>query len=254
MPKQRWLPTITAVFVTSLITSNVIAVKLIAAGPFILPAAILIFPISYIFGDILTEVYGYARARRVIWIGFFCNLLAVLAIWVSIEIPPAPFWKMGFFESASSSQRAYEAIFRFTPRILAASFVAYLFGEFLNSFVMAKMKIATAGRHLWSRTIGSTLVGQLADSGIFISLAFYGIVPPAALWSLVVTQWLTKTAYEGLITPFTYIVVNHLKRVENEDYYDRKTNFSPFMWGTESAPHPGEDASPPSAGREGSAP
>jgi hypothetical protein len=231
MPKQRWLPTITAVFVTSLIISNIIAVKLISVGPFILPAAILIFPISYIFGDILTEVYGYARARRVIWIGFGCNLLAVLVIWASIELPPAPFWKMDFFDSARSSQQAYEAIFRFTPRILAASFVAYLFGEFLNSFVMAKMKIATRGRHLWSRTIGSTLVGQLADSGIFILLAFYGTIPSAALGQMIFTQWLMKSAYEALITPLTYMVVNYLKRVEKEDYYDRGTNFNPLVLG-----------------------
>jgi len=230
MPKQRWLPIITAVFVTSLIVSNIIAAKLISVGPFFLPAAIIIFPISYIFGDILTEVYGYARARRVIWIGFSCNLLAVLVIWVSIELPPAPFWKMGGFESAQSSQQAYQAIFGFTPRILAASFVAYLFGEFLNSFVLAKMKIATSGRHLWLRTIGSTLTGQLADSGIFISLAFYGAVPLAALVRMITTQWLTKSAYEALVTPFTYLVVNYLKRVEQEDHYDRETNFSPLLW------------------------
>jgi len=230
MPKQRWLPIITAVFVTSLIVSNIIAVKLISVGPFFLPAAIIIFPISYIFGDILTEVYGYARARRVIWTGFACNLLAVLIIWVSIELPPAPFWKIGGFESSQSSQQAYQAIFGFTPRLLAASFVAYLFGEFLNSFVLAKMKIATGGRHLWLRTIGSTLMGQLADSGIFISLAFYGTIPLAALGRLIVTQWLTKTAYEALITPLTYIVVNYLKRVEQEDHYDRETNFNPLVW------------------------
>ena len=230
IPRHRWLPAITAVFVTSLIISNITAVKLISVGPFVLPAAILIFPISYIFGDILTEVYGYARARRVIWIGFGCNLLAVLIIWVSIELPPAPFWRIGSFESPQSSQQAYRAIFGFTPRILAASFVAYLVGEFLNSFVLAKMKIATRGRHLWMRTIGSTLVGQLVDSGIFILLTFYGTISSSALGPLVVTQWLMKSAYETVITPFTYIVVNYLKRVEEEDYYDRKTNFNPLTW------------------------
>jgi uncharacterized integral membrane protein (TIGR00697 family) len=230
IPRHRWLPAITAVFVTSLIISNITAVKLISVGPFVLPAAILIFPISYIFGDILTEVYGYARARRVIWIGFGCNLLAVLIIWISIELPPAPFWRIGSFESPQSSQQAYQAIFGFTPRILAASFVAYLVGEFLNSFVLAKMKIATRGRHLWMRTIASTLVGQFADSGIFITFAFYGTIPSTALGPLVVTQWLMKSAYETVITPFTYIVVNYLKRVEEEDYYDRKTNFNPLTW------------------------
>jgi uncharacterized integral membrane protein (TIGR00697 family) len=229
MPRQRWLPAITAAFVTSLIISNIIAVKLASVGPFFVPAAILIFPISYIFGDVLTEVYGYARARRVIWTGFGCNLLAVLAIWASIELPPAPFWRIGSFESSQSSQQAYQTIFGFAPRILAASFIAYLFGEFLNSFVLAKMKIATHGRHLWLRTNSSTLVGQLADSGIFILLAFYGTIPSAALGQMIFTQWLMKSAYEALITPFTYMVVNYLKRVEKEDYYDRGTNFNPLV-------------------------
>lgn len=230
MVKQRWLPTITAVFVTSLIISNIIAVKLVSVGPFFLPAGILIFPISYIFGDILTEVYGYACARRVIWIGFGCNLLAVVVIWLSIELPPAPFWRMEPFESSQSSQQAYRAIFGFTPRILAASFLAYLVGEFLNSFVLAKMKIATRGKHLWLRTIGSTVVGQLADSGVFIFMAFFGAVPTGVLGRLVTTQWLVKSAYEALVTPLTYLVVNYLKRVEHEDYFDRNTRFNPLFW------------------------
>jgi len=230
MPTQRFLPLVTAVFVTSLIIANIIAVKIVAIGALILSAAILIFPLSYIFGDILTEVYGYARARRVIWIGFGCNLLAVIVIWLSLELPPASFWKLGSFDSPQSSQQAYRAIFGFTPRILAASFIAYLVGEFLNSFVLAKMKIATRGRHLWMRTIGSTIVGQFADSGVFISLAFYGTMPKGALGELILTQWLVKSAYEALVTPFTYLAVNYLKRAEGEDYYDRKTNFNPLKW------------------------
>jgi queuosine precursor transporter len=230
MSRHRWLPLITAVFVTSLIISNIIAVKLIALGPFFLPAGILIFPISYIFGDVLTEVYGYARARRVIWIGFGCNLLAVGAIWLSIELPPAPFWKMGDLPSPEASQQAYQALFGFTPRLLGASFIAYLCGEFLNSFVMAKMKIATHGRYLWLRTIGSTVVGQLADSAIFITFSFYGIFPFPALGRMISSQWLVKVAYEALITPLTYLVANYLKRVEQEDYFDHKTNFNPLMW------------------------
>jgi queuosine precursor transporter len=230
VPSQRWLPFIAAVFVTSLIVANIIAVKIVSLGPLILSAAILIFPISYIFGDILTEVYGYARARRVIWIGFACNLLAVMVIWLSIELPPAPFWRMGSFDSPQASQQAYQAIFGFTPRILAASFIAYLVGEFLNSFVLAKMKIATQGRYLWMRTIGSTVVGQFADSVFFISVAFYGTMPKEALGELILTQWLMKSAYEALVTPFTYLAVNYLKRVEREDYYDRKTNFNPLKW------------------------
>jgi hypothetical protein len=231
MMKHRWLSSITAVFVTSLIISNIIAVKLIAIGSLVLPAAIVIFPISYIFGDILTEVYGYARARQVIWIGFGCNLLAVAAIWAGGILPPAGFWSIGSYATAADSQQAYDAIFGFAPRLLAASFAAYLAGEFLNSFVLAKLKIATAGRMLWLRTIGSTLVGQLADSGVFITLAFAGSLPGAVLIQLIVTQWLVKSAYEALITPLTYIVVNYLKRSEGEDAYDRDTDFNPLRLG-----------------------
>ena len=230
MADQRWLPAVAAVFVTSLVVSNIIAVKLVSIGPFVLPAAILIFPVSYIFGDILTEVYGYAQARRVIWIGFGCNLLAVCIFYLSIALPAAPFWRTGPFESAAASQQAYQAIFAAAPRILAASFLAYLVGEFLNSFVLAKMKITTRGRHLWMRTIGSTVVGQLADSGIFIFLAFYGTVTLDALVKMAGSQWLVKSAYETLVTPLTYLAVNFLKRAEREDFYDRNTNFSPLRW------------------------
>ena len=228
--RYRWLPAITAVFVTSLIVSNIIAVKLFYAGPVILPAAIVIFPISYIFGDVLTEVYGYARARQVIWIAFLCNLLAVVAIWISIQLPPAPFWSVGIYGSHEASQKAYEAILGFAPRLLMASFIAYLFGEYLNSYVLARMKIATNGRYLWMRTIGSTLVGQLADTGIFILLAFYGTIPVHVLSKLLISQWVIKCAYEAAATPFTYLVVGYLKRTENEDYYDRRTNFNPLAW------------------------
>ena len=223
----RWYPAIGAVFVTCLIVSNIIAVKIAAFGPFFLPAAVIIFPVSYIFGDILTEVYGYARTRQVIWTGFACNLFAVIAIWIGGELPAAPFWT-AIYRSPEEAQAAYDAILGFTPRLLAASFAAYLIGEFLNSFVLAKMKIATGGRHLWARTIGSTLLAQLADSAVFITLAFAGIFPAADIARLVVTQWLAKSAYEAAATPITYGVVNTLKRVENEDYYDRETDFSPL--------------------------
>ena len=218
---SRWFLAITAIFITCLITANITAVKLISLGGLILPAAVVIFPISYIFGDVLTEVYGYRQARLVIWLGFACNLLAVIAIWLGEILPPASFW---------NGQAAYVQILGYTPRLLAASFVAYLVGEFTNSFVLAKMKIATQGRHLWMRTIGSTLVGQLADSGFFIFLAFYGTIPLDALGRVAVNQWLVKSAYEALLTPLTYLVVNYLKRVEREDYFDRKTQFSPFRW------------------------
>lgn len=230
MNRFHWLPAITGIFVTSLIISNLIAVKLISLGPFFLPAAIIIFPISYIFGDVLTEVYGYARARQVIWIGFGCNLLAVIAIWVSIQLPPAPFWSVGPWKEPLLAQQAYAIILGFTPRLLLASFVAYLVGEFLNSFFLAKLKIITAGRHLWLRTISSTLVGQLADSGVFISLAFYGLVPMGEMGTLILTQWLLKSFYEAAVTPFTYLLVNYLKRAEGVDHFDRDTKFTPWKW------------------------
>lgn len=230
MSERRWLPAVAAIFVTSLVISNITAAKLIVLGPFYLPAAILIFPVSYIFGDILTEVYGYAQARRVIWIGFACNLLAVLVLTLSAALPAAPFWTIGAMESPEASQRAFQSVFYATPRILLASFLAYLAGELLNSFVLAKMKIATGGRHLWMRTIGSTVVGQFADSGIFILLAFYGTVPFSALLTIAASQWLVKSAYEALMTPFTYAAVGFLKRAERKDYYDRLTDFNPLRW------------------------
>ncbi len=217
-----WFVVVVAIFITCLITSNIIAVKLIAVFGLILPAAVLIFPISYITGDILTEVYGYALARRVIWLGFFCNLIVVVAIWLGMVIPPASFW---------DAQPAYERILGYTPRILAASFLAYLVGEFFNAFVMAKMKIATKGRWLWMRTIGSTLVGQGLDSLVFITLAFLGTLPAGALASAIITQWLVKSAYEAAATPFTYKAVAFLKRREGLDVYDHDTRFNPLLIG-----------------------
>lgn len=229
--REKWLPAIAAVFVTSLIISNIIAVKLFSFGPVFLPAGTIVFPISYIFGDVLTEVYGYSRARQIIWIGFGCNLFAVIIILISIQLPPASIWSL--FGSPSSSQKAYASVFGMAPRILGASFVAYLAGEFLNSYVLARMKVATRGRYLWTRTIGSTVVGQFADSTVFATAAFAGLVPGAGLVALVVSQWVVKSAYETIATPFTYWVVNFLKRSEGMDVYDRDTNFSPFVWETE---------------------
>jgi len=215
-----WFVLIVAIFTTCLITSNIIAVKLIRVFGLVLPAAIIIFPLSYLFGDILTEVYGYSQARRVIWLGFLCNLLTVVAIWLGQILPAASFWQ---------GQAAYERILGYTPRLLAASFAAYLAGEFTNSFVLAKMKIATEGRWLWTRTIGSTLAGQAIDSAIFISLAFAGTIPPAMLLTTAVTQWLVKSAYEAIVTPFTYWMVNFLKKREGRDVYDRDTRFNPLL-------------------------
>ncbi len=211
---------VAGVFITCLITANIIAVKLISIGGLILPAAIIIFPISYIFGDILTEVYGYRWARRVIWLGFFCNLLAVLAIWLGGLLPSAPVW---------GSQQAYETILGYAPRLLIASFIAYLVGEFANSFILAKMKIRTKGRWLWTRTIGSTIVGQGLDSTVFIIVAFAGTQRWGILGTMILTHWLVKTGYEVVATPFTYMVVNYLKKKESIDTYDYDTNFNPFL-------------------------
>ncbi len=212
---------VVAFFITSLITANIIAVKLVGVGPFVVPAAaIIVFPLSYIFGDILTEVYGYREARRVIWLGFLCNLLVVVAIYIGQVLPPASVW---------DAQAAYERILGFTPRLLLASFVAYLVGEFANSIVLARLKVATGGRWLWTRTISSTLVGQALDSAIFISVAFSGSVPSDALLGLIVTQWLAKSAYEVVATPLTYLVVGYLKRKEGVDVFDRDTNLNPLL-------------------------
>jgi uncharacterized integral membrane protein (TIGR00697 family) len=212
---------IVAMFVTCLITANVIAVKLVDVRGLIMPAAIIVFPLSYVIGDVLTEVYGYGRARQVIWLGFFCNLVAVLAIWAGQVLPAASFWE---------GQAAYERILGYTPRLLAASFLAYLVGEFANSYVLAKMKIATRGRWLWTRTIGSTLVGQGLDSTVFITLAFVGTIPLAGLFAAIVTQWLGKSLYEAAVTPFTYLIVGFLKREEGVDAYDHGTNFNPLSF------------------------
>jgi uncharacterized integral membrane protein (TIGR00697 family) len=217
---SRWFVVVTAIFITCLITANITAVKLINVFGLVLPAAIVIFPISYIFGDVLTEVYGYQRSRQVIWLGFLCNLIAVVAIWIGQALPPASFW---------DGQEAYVRILGYTPRLLVASFLAYLVGEFANSFVLAKMKIATEGRWLWTRTIGSTLVGQGLDSLVFITLAFAGTIPMSGLASAVVTQWLAKSAYEAIATPLTYAIVNFLKRKEQLDVYDRETRFNPLL-------------------------
>lgn len=216
---SNWFLLVAALFVTCLIVSNIIAVKLIEVAGLILPAAIIIFPISYILGDVLTEVYGYARARQVIWLGFLCNLVAIIAVTIGGQLPAAGFW---------SGQAAWDAILGYAPRILAASFIAYLIGELANAYVLARLKVAMEGRHLWVRTIGSTLVGQLLDSAVFITIAFAGVLPGEALIGAVITQWLVKSAYEALATPLTYAVVGFLKRVDDVDVYERDLHFRPF--------------------------
>ena len=211
--------TVAGLFITCLLTANTIAPKLTVAWGVVVSVAIVVFPISYIVGDVLTEVWGYAVARRVIWLGFACNALMALAIWIGGLIPPAPFWK---------GQAAWDEIFSQTPRIVAASLAAYLVGEFANSFVLARLKVATQGRWLWMRTIGSTLVGQAFDTVVFITVAFAGTMPTGVLLSLVFGQWLLKVLYEAAATPLTYVVVGWLKATERIDAYDERTDFNPM--------------------------
>ncbi len=211
--------TCAALFVTCLLTANTIATKLITVGGIVLTAGVVIFPLSYVLGDVLTEVWGYGAARRVIWLGFACNAVMVAAIWVGGELPAAPFWK---------GQGAYHEILGQTPRILAASFLAYLAGEFANAFVLAKLKIATSGRWLWMRTIGSTLAGQALDTVVFVTLAFAGTVPGGVLMGIIVAQWAAKVVYEAAATPLTYAAVGYLKSSERVDAYDYGTDFNPI--------------------------
>lgn len=215
---------VAAIFVTCLITANVVVVKQTSLFGIPLPAGIIVFPISYIFGDVLTEVYGYRVARRVIWLGFACNLIFVFFCWVGQVLPMLPpAW-------GPEEQRAYERILGQTPQILVASFLGYLAGEFANSLVLAKMKIATRGRWLWSRTISSTVVGEGLDSGIFLSLlAAFGVLPAYLLLGIIMAHWLSKTAFEVVATPFTYLVVNYLKRKDQIDTFDYGTNFNPLL-------------------------
>jgi hypothetical protein len=216
---SHYFVAVAVIFTTCLIVSNIIIVKIITFAGLILPAAIIIFPISYIFSDILTEVYGYSQARRIIWLGFLCNLVAVIAFWIAGNLPAAPFW---------DAQAAYERILGSTPRFLIASFLAYLAGEFANSFVLAKMKLWTQGKWLWTRTIGSTIVGQGLDTIVVLSIAFWGM-PLTALGIMALTHWLVKTAYETVATPVTYAIVTYLKRKEGIDTYDYTTDFNPFL-------------------------
>lgn len=233
--QYKYYDLVMAAFVTILLCSNIIGVSKRSAIPLpfsfsfggaeyhqlIFGTGILFFPISYVFGDILTEVYGYARSRRVIWAGFGALIFASFMSFVIVAMPPAPGW---------TNQEAYELIFGSTPRIVFSSLIAFWAGEFANSFVLAKMKILTSGRWLWMRTIGSTIVGEGVDSLIFYPLAFYNssIMPNDLVFTVMVSNYLLKVGWEAIITPFTYLIVNFLKRVEHEDYYDRDTNFNPF--------------------------
>jgi uncharacterized integral membrane protein (TIGR00697 family) len=217
MPRfYRYLDLITAVFVAVLILSNVASTKLVNLGPFTFDGGTLLFPLAYIFGDVLTEVYGYARSRRVIWTGFACLGLMVITLFVVDALPP--------------QNEAFTAILGQAPRIALGSLIAYWAGEFANSVILAKLKVRTQGRWLWSRTIGSTLVGELVDTAVFLLIAFYGVWPNDLLWTVFISNYVFKCGVEIACTPITYQVVNGLKRAEREDYFDRDTDFNPLAF------------------------
>ena len=230
----RYYDLVMAAFVAILLLSNVIGAAKLASVPvpwwpagwwpaadgmFIFGAGILFFPVSYVIGDVLTEVYGYAKARRCIWVGFAAIIFMAFMSWVVVSLPPAAMW---------DGQTAYESVFGQVPRIVAASIVAFWAGEFVNAFVLAKMKVWTEGKALWSRTIGSTVVGQAVDSAIFYPVAFLGVWETEAVVIVMVTNWGLKVAWEAALTPVTYVVVGALKRREGVEVFDERTNFSPF--------------------------
>ncbi len=219
-PRQfQYLDLITAFFVTVLLISNIASVKITSFSIFTFDAGTILFPLTYIFGDIFTEVYGYSRARRMIWIGFACNVLMGLIILLVQVLPPASDWH---------SQPAFDSILGLAPRIVFASMVAYLVGEFLNSFVLAKIKVMTGGKALWKRTIVSTFVGEFFDTMLFVYIAFYGIFPNSLLLTILFSNYIFKVSMEVLFTPITYAIVSKLKKIEHEDYFDYHTNFTPF--------------------------
>lgn len=215
----RYYDNLVHVFVVVLLVSNLVGPKICAIGPFRIAGAQLLFPVTYIFGDVFTEVYGYSASRRAIWIGFFASALLSLMGLLAVALPPAPNWH---------DQTAFAKVFGFVPRMVAASLAAFWAGEFTNSFVLAKMKLWTGGRALWTRTIGSTVAGQAVDSTIVMALAFGGTLPLSLIANLILSSYLGKVLYEAAATPFTYLVVNFLKRREGVDAFDRNTNFSPF--------------------------
>lgn len=223
----RYFDLVMAAFVAILLLSNVLGAGKVAQivlpgiGPWPFGAGILFFPVSYIIGDVLTEVYGYAHARRVIWVGFAATVFMAVMAWVVVALPPAPDW---------TNQAAYETIFGQVPRIVFASMCAFWAGEFVNSYVLARMKVLTEGRHLWMRTIGSTIAGQAVDSLIFYPLAFWGAEgwTHALVIQVLYTQWALKVGWEVLLTPLTYWVIGALKKAEGVDVFDRATNFTPF--------------------------
>jgi uncharacterized integral membrane protein (TIGR00697 family) len=223
--KQRsfkYFDIIMALFVAVLIISNIASTKILLLWKFTFDGGTILFPLSYIFGDILTEVYGYKKSRRVIWTGFFCTILMSVVLMIVQFLPPAPDWPF---------QEAFTNILGLMPRIVLASLIAYFAGEFSNSYVLAKMKVWTKGKWLWTRTIGSTIVGQGVDTLLFCMIAFFGVLPFPLLLAVVLSNYVFKVGIEVLFTPLTYKIVNFLKIREHEDYYDYNTDFNPFRLG-----------------------
>ena len=219
MKQYKYFDIILGLFVAVLLISNIASTKIIQVWKFTFDGGTILFPLSYIFGDILTEVYGYRKARKAIWVGFFSAFLMSVILWVVGILKPAQGWDL---------QNAYLAILGQAPRIVGASLIAYFAGEFINSFILAKLKIATKGRWLWTRIIGSTIAGEMIDTLLFCFIAFYGLYPNSLLLSIIISNYIFKVGLEVILTPATYKIVGFLKRRENEDYYDYKTNFNPF--------------------------
>lgn len=227
----RYLDALTTTFVVVLLVSNLLAQKIIQVGPIHTSGAMVLFPVTYIFGDIFTEVYGYAASRRAIWLGFFATALLYGVAALVIALPADPAWH---------GQEAFVTVFSILPRLLVASLVAFWAGEFANSYTMARLKVLTRGRYLWTRTVGSTVVGQAVDTTLVITLAFAGRLPACTLIMIIAESYLLKVAYEVLATPLTYLVVNALKRAEGSDAFDAHTSFNPFRWSSARKGLPGE--------------
>jgi queuosine precursor transporter len=226
MRRYRYLHLLTIGFVVILLISNLIGPKICQLGPLRPSAAEFLFPLTYICGDVFTEVYGYGSSRRAIWLGFFAMALLAAMGQIAVVLPPAPEWK---------GQEAFATVFGLVPRFAFASLVAYWAGEFTNSYTLAKLKLLTGGRWLWTRTVGSTVTGQAVDTAVIVVIAFAGSQPPLMLMRMVLSSYLIKVAVEVIATPVTYLVVARLKRVENVDAYDRRTNFNPFAFQGEKA-------------------
>lgn len=219
MKTYKYFDIILGLFVAVLLISNIASTKILKLGPFSFDGGTIIFPLAYIFGDILTEVYGYNKSRRVIWLGFFSAMLLSVVLMIVGYLPAAEGW---------ANQEAYQKILGLTPRIVLASLIAYLAGEFSNSFILAKMKVLTKGKWLWARTIGSTLVGEGLDTLLFVTIAFWGVLPASLLIAVIISNYIFKCGVEIIFTPLTYKTVGFLKKKEDEDYYDKQTDFNPF--------------------------